>query len=140
RSLKFPWAAETRRPILFRNQHLMHTGIFHDLDFDVDGKSTSYLSIPFSVDRSPYYQVKVPVIRIRNGDGPSLLLMAGNHGDEYEGEISLLRLSRLLEPGAMRGSVTIAPFANSPAVMAARRRSPLDEGNLNRAFPGDANG
>lgn len=118
----------------------MHTGIFHELDFDTDGKSTSYLSIPFSVDRSPYFQVKVPVIRIRNGEGPSLLLMAGNHGDEYEGEISLVRLARLLEPSAMRGSITIIPFANAPAVMAARRRSPLDEGNLNRAFPGDAGG
>lgn len=118
----------------------MHTGIFHDLDLDADGKSTHFLSIPFSVDRSPYFQVKVPIVRIRNGEGPSLLLMAGNHGDEYEGEISLVRLARLLEPAHIRGSVTIIPFANAPAVMAARRRSPLDEGNLNRAFPGEANG
>lgn len=118
----------------------MHTGIFHDLDFNADGKSTHYLSIPFSVDRSPYFQVKVPVIQIRNGDGPKLLLMAGNHGDEYEGEICLARLARLLDPAKMRGTVTIIPFANAPAVMAARRRSPLDEGNLNRAFPGDTNG
>lgn len=118
----------------------MHTGIFHDLDLNADGKTISYLSVPFSIDRSPYFQVKVPVIRIRNGQGPSLLLMAGNHGDEYEGEICLARLSRLLEPANIRGSVTIIPFANAPAVMAARRRSPLDEGNLNRAFPGDAGG
>lgn len=118
----------------------MHTGIFHDLDLNADGKTTSYLSVPFSIDRSPYFQVKVPVIRIRNGQGPSLLLMAGNHGDEYEGEICLARLSRLLEPANIHGSVTIIPFANAPAVMAARRRSPLDEGNLNRAFPGDAVG
>lgn len=118
----------------------MHTGIFHELDLDADGKTSGYLSIPFSIDRSPYFQVKVPVIRIRNGDGPSLLLMAGNHGDEYEGEICLARLSRLLSPENMRGAVTIIPFANAPAVMAARRRSPLDEGNLNRAFPGDAQG
>lgn len=118
----------------------MHTGIFHDLNLDTDGKAFSHLSVPFSIDRSPYFQVKVPVIRVRNGEGPSLLLMAGNHGDEYEGEICLARLSRLLEPGNMRGSVTIIPFANTPAVMAARRRSPLDDGNLNRAFPGDAKG
>jgi len=118
----------------------MHTGIFHELDLNADGKSSSYLSVPFSIDRSPYFQVKVPVIRIRNGDGPSLLLMAGNHGDEYEGEICLARLARLLEPANIKGAVTIIPFANAPAVMAARRRSPLDEGNLNRAFPGDASG
>lgn len=118
----------------------MHTGIFHELDLAAQGKSISYLSIPFSVDRSPYFQAKVPVCRVRNGDGPSILLIAGNHGDEYEGEICLSRLVRELDPAAVRGSVTIIPFANAPAVMAARRRSPLDEGNLNRAFPGDLGG
>ena len=48
----------------------MHTGLFHALDFAANGKSVGHLSIPFSVDRSPYFQVKVPVCRIRNGDGP----------------------------------------------------------------------
>lgn len=115
----------------------MHTGVFYDLDFRAEGKSLSYISVPMSVDRSPYFQVKVPVVRLRNGDGPGLLLMAGNHGDEYEGEITLSRLSRLLKPEMIRGSLTIVPFANAPAVMAAKRCSPLDGGNLNRAFPGD---
>lgn len=118
----------------------MHTGLFHELDFAANGKSVGFLSIPFSVDRSPYFQVKVPICRLRNGEGPRVLLMAGNHGDEYEGEIALSRLIRRLSPEMMRGEITILPFANAPAVFAARRRSPLDEGNLNRAFPGDAGG
>jgi uncharacterized protein len=115
----------------------MHTGLFHTLDYARDGKSSDHLSIPFSVDRSPYFHVKIPICRIRKGDGPRVLLMAGNHGDEYEGEICLARLIRLLQPEAIRGALTILPFANHSAVMAARRRSPLDAGNLNRAFPGD---
>ncbi|MCO6052254.1 succinylglutamate desuccinylase/aspartoacylase family protein [Mesorhizobium sp. RP14(2022)] len=118
----------------------MHTGLFHSIDFDKDGKTLSYLGIPFSVDRSPYYQVRVPICRIKNGAGPRVLLMSGNHGDEYEGEICLTRLIRRLEPNMIRGELTILPFANHPAVMAARRRSPLDDGNLNRAFPGDPSG
>lgn len=118
----------------------MHTGLVHTLDFDRDGKTLGYLSIPFSIDRSPYFQVKVPICTIRNGEGPSLLLMAGNHGDEYEGELSLAKLVRRLDPSAIRGRVTILPMANAPAVMAARRCSPLDGGNLNRAFPGDPSG
>lgn len=118
----------------------MHTGLFHELDFAADGKSVGHLSIPFSVDRSPYFQVKVPVCRIRNGDGPRVLLMAGNHGDEYEGEIALTRLIRRLRPELVRGEITILPFTNAPAVFAARRRSPLDNGNLNRAFPGNPGG
>jgi predicted deacylase len=118
----------------------MHTGVFHDLKFDRDGKASGHISMPFSIDRSPYFQVKTPVITVKNGEGPRLLLMAGNHGDEYEGELALARLARRLEPEAMRGTVTIIPVANFPAVMAARRCSPLDGGNLNRAFPGDPGG
>jgi uncharacterized protein len=115
----------------------MHSGLVHALDLDSDGKRLGFLSIPVSVDRSPYFQVKVPVATIRNGEGPRVLLMAGVHGDEYEGELSLARLIRKLDPARMKGLVTIVPMANAPAVMAARRCSPLDGGNLNRAFPGD---
>lgn len=118
----------------------MHTGIVHQLDFDRDGKTLDFLSIPFSIDRSPYFQIKVPICLIRNGDGPSVLLMAGNHGDEYEGELSLAKLIRRLDPARIKGRVTILPMANAPAVMAAKRCSPLDGGNLNRAFPGDPSG
>jgi uncharacterized protein len=118
----------------------MHTGLFHTLDLERDGKALSHLGLPFSVDRSPYFQIKIPICVIRNGAGPSVLLMAGNHGDEYEGELSLARLIRKLDPARMRGRVTILPLANTPAVMAARRCSPLDGGNLNRAFPGDPGG
>lgn len=118
----------------------MHTGIFQEIDFQANGKSVTFLSVPFSIDRSPYFQVKVPVCRVRNGDGPRVLLMAGVHGDEYEGEIALTQLMRRLRPDRMRGEITILPFANAPAVFGARRRSPLDDGNLNRAFPGTAGG
>lgn len=118
----------------------MHTGLFHTIDFDADGRVLDHLGVPFSVDRSPYFQVKVPVARIRNGDGPRVLLLAGNHGDEYEGEFALARLIRRLDPARMRGAVTILPMTNAPAVRASKRCSPLDGGNLNRAFPGDPDG
>ncbi|TIW38421.1 MAG: deacylase, partial [Mesorhizobium sp.] len=95
----------------------MHTGLTHTLDLDRDGKTSGYLGIPFSIDRSPYFQVKVPICLIRNGEGPSLLLMAGNHGDEYEGELSLAKLIRRLHPKQIKGRVTILPMANAPAVM-----------------------
>ncbi|WP_287092639.1 succinylglutamate desuccinylase/aspartoacylase family protein, partial [Mesorhizobium sp.] len=91
----------------------MHTGLTHTLDFDRDGKTSGHLSIPFSIDRSPYFQVKVPICLIRNGEGPSLLLMAGNHGDEYEGELLLAKLIRRLDPKRIKGRVTILPMANA---------------------------
>lgn len=118
----------------------MHTGLYHSIDFSRDGKIIDYLGMPYSVDRSPYYHVRTPVCRIKNGSGPRVLLMAGNHGDEYEGEICLSRLIRLVEPEDIKGELTILPFSNLPAVMAGRRRSPFDNGNLNRSFPGNPAG
>ncbi|MDH3658420.1 MAG: succinylglutamate desuccinylase/aspartoacylase family protein [Alphaproteobacteria bacterium] len=118
----------------------MHTGIFNPIDAQQDGKTVTHLSLPYSIDRSPYYQIKIPICHIRNGVGPRVLLTAGNHGDEYEGELTLLKLIQKLEPADIRGTVTILPAVNMPAVMAARRRSPFDDGNLNRAFPGDPKG
>lgn len=118
----------------------MHTGAYSDISWTDEGKQLGFFSFPYSIDRSPYYQIKVPVCRIRNGDGPSLLLMAGNHGDEYEGELTLLKAIRAIAPSDIRGSLTILPAANLPAVMAAKRCSPFDGGNLNRAFPGDPHG
>ncbi|HEV7245464.1 MAG TPA: succinylglutamate desuccinylase/aspartoacylase family protein [Shinella sp.] len=118
----------------------MHSGIVNPIDFAQDGRQTGHLAIPYSVDRSPYYQIRIPILRLKNGAGPSLLLMAGNHGDEYEGELQLGRLMRLLDVDKIRGAITILPMANLPAVMAAKRCSPFDGGNLNRAFPGDPAG
>jgi len=61
-------------------------------------------------------------------------------GDQYEGELTLLKLIRLLEAEDVKGSVTILPATNLPAVMAAKRCSPFDGGNFNRAFPGNPTG
>lgn len=118
----------------------MHTGVFNPIDPQQDGKIVTHLSLPYSVDRSPYFQIKIPICHIRNGDRPRVLMIAGVHGDEYEGELTLLKLIQALEPENIRGTLTILPAANLPAVMAARRRSPFDDGNLNRAFPGDPKG
>ncbi len=68
------------------------------------------------------------------------MLVAGNHGDEWEGQLALGELIRRLEPKDIKGRLIILPSANFPAVDAALRTSPLDNGNLNRAYPGAADG
>jgi predicted deacylase len=77
---------------------------------------------------------------ISNGLGPTVILEGGNHGDEYEGPIVLGELIRTLDPGLVSGRLIFIPAINAPAVAAARRTSPLDDLNFNRAFPGDARG
>lgn len=118
----------------------MHTGAHCDIDFDLEGKQVGHVSLPYSVDRSPFFQIKLPICQIRNGDGPSILLMAGVHGDEYEGKYALNRAISTIHASDIRGRLTIFPMSNGPAVLAGRRCSPFDGGNLNRAFPGDATG
>ena len=72
--------------------------IFTDVDYDAQGKQVDWLHLPHSVTRSAYGAIAIPIAVIRNGDGPTVFLMAGNHGDEYEGQITLAKLIRELEP------------------------------------------
>ncbi len=82
----------------------------------------------------------IPVTVVKNGAGPTALLTGGNHGDEYEGITSLLKLANTLRAEEVSGRVIIVPMMNMPAAMAGRRTSPMDGGNLNRSFPGDPDG
>lgn len=111
-----------------------------EVDFDAAGKRAGYLRLPHSVHRSAYGFIPVPVVSIRGGAGPVVLLVAGNHGDEYEGQVALTRLARELEPDDLAGQVIVLSMANYPAAAAGQRVSPIDAGNLNRSFPGDAQG
>ena len=114
--------------------------ISSEIDFDRDGKHVGFLRLPHSVHRSAYGWIPIPIACIRNGDGPRVLLMAGNHGDEYEGQIALAKLLRTLEAADVRGRLIFLGSANFPAAMAGTRTSPIDDGNLNRSFPGDPDG
>jgi uncharacterized protein len=111
-----------------------------EIDLDANGKHTGYLRLPHSVHRSAYGWIPIPIASIRNGDGPVMLVMAGNHGDEYEGQVLVSQLIREIEPQMLRGQLILLPMANFPAAEAGLRTSPLDEGNLNRTFPGDPAG
>ena len=114
-----------------------YTQVWTPLDFEVDGKQCDWLRVPHSTDLSGYGVIPVPVICIKNGAGPTALLIAGNHGDEYEGQVALAQLAREIKAVDVSGRLIILPSLNTPAVEAGRRVSPLDDGNLNRSFPGD---
>ena len=72
--------------------------------------------------------------------GPRILLIAGVHGDEYEGVAALHDLASDLDPQILAGLVVIVAVANPQAFQAETRRHPVDFGDLNRAFPGDPSG
>ena len=114
--------------------------IWTRVDYEKDGKQNGWLQLPHSVTRSAYGNISIPLTVIKNGKGPTAFLMAGNHGDEYEGQVALCKLIQSLEPHDIQGRVIIIPAINLPAAMAGVRVSPVDQGNLNRSFPGDPNG
>ncbi|MBM3596567.1 MAG: deacylase [Alphaproteobacteria bacterium] len=116
------------------------TRIWTDIDYEREGKQVGYLHLHHSVTRSAYGDIMIPIAVIRNGEGPTAFLMSGNHGDEYEGQIVLCKMIRSLEAKDIKGRVIILPAANMPAALDGARVSPIDQGNLNRAFPGDPDG
>lgn len=107
------------------------------VDFDASGKQVGHLNLPQSEHDDAWGVVPIPVAVIANGSGPTVLLEGGNHGDEWEGPITLCELVRDLDPGEVQGRLIVLPAINWPAVAAARRTSPLDGKNMNRCFPGD---
>lgn len=110
------------------------------IDFDRNGKQIGFVDIPHSPHEDAWGATRVPIAVIKNGDGPTAILQAGNHGDEYEGPITLGEMIRALDPARVSGRLIFLPAINTPAVLAGRRTSPVDGLNLNRTFPGDESG
>jgi len=107
-----------------------------EIAFNKEGRHVGFLRIPWSSHRSAYGWIPVPVASFKNGEGPCVLLLGGNHGDEYEGQVLLSELIHTLDIDQVCGQIIIIPTANAPAANADCRVSPLDGGNLNRSFSG----
>jgi N-alpha-acetyl-L-2,4-diaminobutyrate deacetylase len=108
-----------------------------EVDFAARGRQAGHLRVPQSRDDSGWGTIPVPIVVVANGHGPTMLLTAGNHGDEYEGQVALLDLARTLKPEQVQGRVIIIPAMHYPACAAGKRLSPLDGRDFNRCFPGD---
>jgi predicted deacylase len=116
------------------------TQIITTVDFERPGKQTGVLAVPQSTNTSGWATEYIPIAVIRGAPGPTALIFGGNHGDEYEGPVVLMKLVRMLKPEDVRGRIIIIPMLNRPAIAAGTRLSPLDGKNMNRVFPGRADG
>lgn len=110
------------------------------VDFEAEGKQFGHLTIPYSRNDSAWGSMWLPIVVVKNGEGPTVLMTGGSHGDEYEGPVTLLKVAQALDPAAVSGRVIIVPALNLPAVRAGTRVSPIDGVNMNRAFPGERDG
>lgn len=111
-----------------------------DIDFGHDGRQLGHLTLAEPLQGPGWRTLAIPLACLRNGEGPTLLLLGGTHGDEVEGPVALLRLLRELGAEDFRGRVIVIPALNYPAVAACRRTAPSDGLDLNRCFPGRAEG
>lgn len=114
--------------------------IFTTMDFDQKGKQHGYLQMPYSHNLAGWANLLIPMTVINGGTGPTALVLAGTHGDEYVGQIAVSRLAHELKADAVQGRLILIPTLNQPASRASTRLSPIDGKNLNRAFPGLAEG
>lgn len=116
------------------------TQVSTEIDYGKPGKQQGYLRVPMSHNLAGWGSLNIPITVIAHGDGPTLLATGGNHGDEFEGPVALMKLARELQPEQVQGRVILIPALNLPAVRAGTRLSPIDGMNMNRAFPGQYSG
>jgi predicted deacylase len=73
--------------------------------------------------------------------GPVLALIAGTHGMEYVPIVALQRLRTAIDPKLLTGTIVMVQVANMPSFLGRTiYYSPADGKNLNRVFPGNADG
>lgn len=74
--------------------------------------------------------------------GPRIAVVTGIHGDELEGQYVAFELAQRLNAnlGNLHGTVDIYPAVNPLGINSIQRGMPLFDLDLNRTFPGNANG
>ncbi|MBA2476930.1 MAG: succinylglutamate desuccinylase/aspartoacylase family protein [Actinobacteria bacterium] len=109
------------------------------VDLDAQGRQLGRLRVPRSTNTAGWASVYVPIVTVASGSGPTVLVLGGSHGDEYEGQVAALNLARELAPEQVSGRVTIIPCLSMEASAAGTRLWPSGA-NFNRSFPGSTDG
>jgi predicted deacylase len=109
------------------------------IDLAGPGRQLGRLELPKSTNTGGWAHQFIPIASVANGDGPTVLVLGGNHGDEYEGQIAGLKLCRELRSEQVNGRVIVIPCL-SPEASKARTRLWPSGANFNRSFPGRLDG
>lgn len=111
-----------------------------NIDLSKSGYQYGELMLPWSNNSVPLGYHPTPFISIKNGSGKKILIIGGNHGDEFEGPCAIMRLAQNIKYKELKGQVILIPALSFEAIKNSSRVNPLDNKNMNRAFPGDPNG
>ena len=114
------------KKIIILNQEIL-PGKHYELNLSVAKLHTSTpIQIPIHVDRA-------------KEDGPTIVLMAGMHGDEINGIEIIRRIIRKKLNKPTKGTVICIPIFNIFGFLNLKRELP-DGRDLNRSFPGSSTG
>ena len=101
--------------------------------------ASGFIDVPTGVDAGT--RIPITIIRGAQPGGPTLALIAGTHGSEVAPIVALQRVRAALDPAVLRGTVLIVHVANLPSFLGRTvYYSPIDGKNLNRVYPGKADG
>ena len=117
----------------------MSTQVHCTIDLAGAGKQVGRLQLPRISNTGGWASSFVPIAQVANGSGPTVLVLAGNHGDEYEGQVAALRLIQELEPEQVSGRLIVIPVLSVEASRGCTRLWPSGA-NFNRSFPGSPDG
>ena len=59
--------------------------MINTLHFNKPGKLQGFLQVPYSHNLGGWANVMIPITIVVRGKGPTVLVLGGNHGDEYQG-------------------------------------------------------
>lgn len=104
------------------------------------GQTTRY-EHPVCGDDALTSERSLPVTVVAGVDeGPVLLLLAGEHGDEYENIFALQETLNGLDPAALKGRVVGVTCCSIDSYLHRDRVARADGHNLARCYPGNAEG
>lgn len=106
----------------------------------IPAKTVEWIDVPVTQDAEmSQHSLSVCVV---NGasEGPVLWLQGCLHGPEQIGPYAIRTLLQEISPSDVAGTIIATPVVNKTAFAHKQRESPLDKKDLNRTFPGSADG
>lgn len=87
------------------------------------------------------YNLTIP-LHVVNGqeDGPTLLIVAAIHGEEIYATEAIRQVINRFDPAKLKGTLLLVPVGNPLSLEQQTRNTPFDMLNMNRVFPGKADG
>ena len=79
------------------------------IDLEELGHQVGELMIPWSDNAVPLGYHPIPIINIKSGHRKNILIVGGNHGDEFEGPSAIMRVSQKISINEVNGQIFFVP-------------------------------